>query len=160
MKTIICLFFAVLLGFSFIGCGAVPAPPAQGTVQEEETEITDMEKSLHLSINDTEVSVNWEENGSVEALAGLAASGPLTVAMSMYGGFEQVGSLGTSLPRNDSRTTTQAGDIVLYAGDQIVVFYGSNSWAYTRLGRITDRSAAELAELLGSGDVTVTLTWE
>ena len=80
--------------------------------------------------------------------------------MSMYGGFEQVGSLGTSLPRNDSQTTTQAGDIVLYSGNQIVIFYGSNSWAYTRLGRITDKSASELTELLGKGDVAVTLTWE
>lgn len=77
--------------------------------------------------------------------------------MSMYGGFEQVGSLGTSLSRNDKQTTTQAGDIVLYSGNQMVVFYGSNSWAYTRLGRITDKSDMELEELLGNGDVTITL---
>ena len=82
---------------------------------------------------------------------------PLSIQMSMYGGFEQVGSLGTSLTREDERTTTQAGDIVLYSGNQIVVFYGSNSWAYTRLGRITDKSAGELEELLGNGDVTITL---
>ena len=80
--------------------------------------------------------------------------------MSMYGGFEQVGALGTSLPRDDRQTTTQAGDIVLYAGDQIVVFYGSNSWAYTRLGRITDQSVQALRDLLGNGDVTVTLSLE
>ncbi len=77
--------------------------------------------------------------------------------MSMYGDFEQVGSLGTSLPRKDEQTTTQAGDIVLYSGNQIVVFYGSNSWAYTRLGKITDKSAEELEELMGSGDVTIKL---
>ena len=77
--------------------------------------------------------------------------------MSMYGGFEQVGSIGQSLPRNDSQTTTQAGDIVLYSGNQIVVFYGSNSWAYTRLGHITDKSAQEMAELLDGGDVTITI---
>ena len=129
----------------------------EGSAEEE---IMDMEKSLHLTINDTEVHVVWEENESVEALAELASSEPLTVQMSRYGGFEQVGSLGTGLPRNDSQTTTQAGDIVLYSGNQIVVFYGSNSWAYTRLGRITDKTASELAELLGSSDVTVTLSWE
>ncbi len=78
----------------------------------------------------------------------------------MYGGFEQVGSLGASLPRSDTRITTQAGDIVLYAGDQIVVFYGSNTWAYTRLGRITDLSPEELAALLGKGDVSLTLSLE
>ena len=125
-----------------------------------ETEGVNMEKRLHLSINDTEVTVDWEDSESVAALTELVSSEPLTVQMSMYGDFEQVGSLGTALPRNDSQTTTQAGDIVLYSGNQIVIFYGSNSWAYTRLGRITDQSAAEMADLLGNGDVTVTLSWE
>ena len=82
---------------------------------------------------------------------------PLTIHMSMYGGFEQVGSIGQRLPRNDSQTTTQAGDIVLFSGDQIVVFYGSNAWAYTRLGHISDRSAQEMVELLGHGDVMITI---
>ena len=80
--------------------------------------------------------------------------------MSMYGGFEQVGPLGTSLPRNDSSTTTQAGDIVLYSGDQIVLFYGSNSWSYTRLGKIAGMTEAEIAEMLGQGGVTITLSME
>ena len=119
-----------------------------------------MDQILHLVINDMEVSVRWEENESVEAWKELVSSKPLSVQMSMYGGFEQVGSLGTSLPRNDSQMTTQSGDIVLYSGNQIVVFYGSNSWAYTRLGRIADKSALELEELLGNGDVSVTLFWE
>lgn len=119
-----------------------------------------MEKSLRLLINDTEVTVDWEENESVETLMNLASAGPLTVQMSMYGGFEQVGSLGTSLPRNDVQTTTQAGDIVLYSGNQIVVFYGSNSWAYTRLGRITNVSAQDMTDLLSNGDVVITLSLE
>ena len=78
--------------------------------------------------------------------------------MSMYGGFEQVGPLGTSLPRDDRQTTNEAGDIVLYSGNQIVVFYGSNSWAYTRLGKITDKTASEMADLLGNGNVTITIS--
>ena len=114
------------------------------------------EAEMRMKINDTVVNVEWENNESVTALKALAKNG-LTVSMSMYGGFEQVGSLGASLPRNDRQTTTQAGDIVLYSGSQIVVFYGSNSWAYTRLGHITDRSAADMAALLGNGDVTVTI---
>ena len=124
------------------------------------TEEINMEKTLHLFINDREIAVNWEDNESVKALIDLASSGPLTVQMSMYGGFEQVGSLGTTLPRNDSQTTTQSGDIVLYSGNQIVIFYGSNSWAYTRLGKVADQSPAEMKTLLGSGDVTVTLSWK
>lgn len=112
---------------------------------------------MRLLINNSEVSVSWENNEAVAALTDLVKAEPLEVNMSMYGGFEQVGSLGKSLPRNDKQTTTQAGDIVLYSGNQIVIFYGSNSWAYTRLGRITDKSASELTQLLGNGNVTVYL---
>ena len=83
---------------------------------------------------------------------------PLVIQMSMYGGFEQVGPIGQSLPRNDVQTTTVSGDIVLYSGNQIVVFYGPNSWAYTRLGHITDKTAFEMKELLGNGDVTITIS--
>ena len=72
----------------------------------------------------------------------------------------EVDSIGTSLPRNDIQTTTEAGDIVLYSGDQIVVFYGSNSWAYTRLGRITDKNEDELAKMLGKEDVTISIDSE
>ena len=77
--------------------------------------------------------------------------------MSMYGGFEQVGAIGRRLPSQDVQTSTSSGDIVLYSGNQLVVFYGSNSWAYTRLGRIIDKTPEEMRELLGNGDVTVTL---
>ncbi|MBR0355052.1 MAG: hypothetical protein IJK35_06745 [Oscillospiraceae bacterium] len=115
---------------------------------------------LCLKIGETAVSVDWEENESVEALRALCREAPLTVSLSMYGGFEQVGPIGTSLPRSDVQTTTEAGDIVLYAENQIVVFYGSNSWAYTRLGHIADQSAADLAALLGQGDVSLTLWLE
>ncbi len=139
---------------------AVSAPEAARQEPVEETEEKELEKSLRMRIDETEVTVEWEENESVTALEELAAAGPLTVRMSMYGGFEQVGPLGTELPRNDGRTTTQSGDIMLYTGNQIVVFYGSNSWAYTRLGRITEPAGAGLAELLSNGDVTIALLWE
>jgi hypothetical protein len=126
----------------------------------EAAESEETETMLQMKIGDTSVAVSWEENDSVEALKELCLETPLTIQMSMYGGFEQVGSIGQSLPRQDSQTTTQAGDIVLYSGNQMVVFYGSNSWAYTRLGKITDKSAAELEELLGNGDVTITISME
>ena len=115
------------------------------------------EAMLQMTIGGTPVEVEWEDNESVGALRELCQNGPLTIQMSMYGGFEQVGSIGQRLPRNDSQTTTQSGDIVLYSGDQIVVFYGSNSWAYTRLGHVTDKSDEEMAQLLGNGDVTITV---
>ena len=126
----------------------------------EETAVARLETSLHFYINGTEIAVEWESNEAVSALADLAASGPLAIQTSAYGGFEQVGPLGTALPRDDVQLTSQPGDIVLYSGDQLVVFYGSNSWAYTRLGRITDRSAQELSALLGTDGATVTLVME
>lgn len=173
---------ALCLALLLAGCGKAPAQesgaagspaeevvPAAVTATPEPTPVpaeeSDASKTLEeetamlqMKIGDTAVAVEWEENDSVEALAALCEETPLVIEMSMYGGFEQVGPIGASLPRSDVQTTTAAGDIVLYAGDQIVVFYGSNSWAYTRLGHITDKSAAALAELLGHGDVRLTLS--
>ena len=91
----------------------------------------DAMKNLKMTINGTELNVAWEDNESVDALKQLAKENPLTINMSMYGGFEQVGYIGQNLPRNDVQTTTSAGDIMLYSGNQLAVFYGSNSWAYT-----------------------------
>lgn len=127
---------------------------------EPESQMTDEEKTdMKLKIGDTEVPVIWEENESVDALKALVAEGPLTIHMSMYGGFEQVGPIGQDIVSNDQQTTTQAGDIILYSGDQIVAFYGSNSWAYTRLGH-ADLSQKEMEDLLGNGDVIMTLQME
>ena len=115
------------------------------------------QEAMNMKVNDALVVVEWEDNESVKALREKL---PITVKMSMYGGFEQVGELGRKLPRNDKRITTSAGDIVLYSGNQIVIFYGSNTWAYTKLGRITDKTASELADMLGKSEVTLTLSAE
>ena len=136
------------------------ASSADVTISAKEAESESAEQAMKLKIGDREITVAWEENESVEALREFVSSQPLSISMSMYGGFEQVGPIGTSLPRNDVQTTTAAGDIVLYSGNQIVVFYGSNSWAYTRLGKIQGLSGQELAELLGNGNVTLTLSME
>lgn len=127
--------------------------PEKPTDLTQETDAENME--LIMKIDGTEVSVAWENNESVDAIRKLAASGGLEINMSMYGGFEQVGSIGQSIPRSDEQTTTKAGDIVLYSGNQVVVFYGSNSWVYTRLGRITGKTEQELAEMLGKKNVVL-----
>ena len=134
----------------------------QQQVVDESVNVAEEEavKTLQMKIADTVVEVAWEENESVEALRKLCEAQPLTIEMSMYGGFEQVGSIGSNLPRNDVETTTSAGDIVLYSGNKMVVFYGSNSWAYTRLGHITDQDEAGMAQLLSNGDVTITVSLE
>ena len=129
-----------------------PAEP-EAPAEEPEKE----EASLKLWIGEQEVEVLWEDNDSVRALEELAGAEGLTVALSGYGGFEQVGSLGTRLPRSDVQTVTGPGDIVLYSGNSIVLFYGSNSWAYTRLGKIQGLDESELRQLLGGGDVNIRL---
>ena len=118
------------------------------------------EASMKMSIDGVPITVEWEDNESVSALMDIVRGSGLTINTSAYGGFEQVGPIGQSLPRNDLQITTQPGDIVLYSGDQIVIFYGSNSWAYTRLGRITDKTSEELAELLSGESVSITLYFE
>jgi len=125
---------------------------------EATTSETAKEKTMVLKIGETQVPVTWEENASVAELRELAADG-IRIDMSMYGGFEQVGPIGRSITSDDAQTTTSSGDIVLYSSNQIVIFYGSNSWSYTRLGKIS-LSEAEMTDLLSNGDVSITLTME
>lgn len=139
---------------------AEPAETVQQEDIEEADEKDDIEKEgidMKMTINDTEVTVAWEDNESVKALEERVAEGTLTMQLSAYGGFEQVGAIGETLPSSDVQTVTKPGDIVLYSGNQMVIFYGSNSWSYTKLGRITDKTEAELEELLGGNEVTVVL---
>ena len=136
--------------------GIISRFPAEGQTQQPTEE---EETVMKMTINNTPVTVEWEDNEAVAALCEAVKENPLMISMSMYGGFEQVGSLGMSLPQSDTRITTEAGDIVLYSGDQMVVFYGSNTWAYTRLGHITDKTQTELTQLLSNGNVTITLTY-
>ena len=99
-----------------------------------------------------------EDNAAARAFAEMTREGALSVSMSDYGGFEKVGSLGKALPAEDRRMTTNAGDIVLYNRSQIVAFYGSNTWSYTRLARIENLSGWR--EALGRGAVTLTFSLE
>lgn len=122
---------------------------SQDTIKED--------KDMVLLINDTEVDVLWEDNESVKELEKMAEDKDISIAMSGYGGFEQVGSIGTSITRNDVQMTTSSGDIVLYSGSNIVIFYGSNSWSYTKLGKVINKTDEELTELLSGSDIVITL---
>ena len=117
-----------------------------------------VDKNIALKINGTILNITWSNNNSVTALKELAKDG-LTINMSRYGGFEQVGYLGTTLPSNDERITTSAGDIVLYNSNQIVIFYDSNTWAYTKLGHI-NINKNELTSLLDKETVTIMISVE
>ena len=171
MKRFIILITTLVLMCTLVSCGRSASNPAtepsqpttQGpdstsdnTTDQQSEDDELMNKTLSLKIGNTEVNVNWLDNDSVTALKKLAKDG-LTIEMRMYGGFEQVGSLGTSITSADTRITTSPGDIVLYSSNQIVIFYDSNTWAYTKLGHI-NLSKSELTDLLGDGDVTITIT--
>ena len=125
-----------------------------GEIVTDETETELTQAVMRLSIGETGVPVSWEENASVDELKQLL---PLTISMTRYGDFEQVGPIGQSIVSDDVQTTTDYGDIVLYSGNQLVIFYGSNSWAYTRLGHV-ELSQDEMTDLLGTDDVIVTIT--
>ena len=127
--------------------------PDKTEIEEENTEM-----KINVKIGDKTFTATLEDNTSAYAFLEMIKQEPLVIEMSDYSGFEKVGSLGTSLVTDDSRTTTQEGDIVLYNGNSIVIFYGSNTWSYTRLGKIDDLSGFK--DALGSGDVTVTFSKE
>lgn len=111
------------------------------------------EKNLIVTVNGQTFLAEFCDNESTESFAQML---PVTIDMSDYSGFEKVGSLGQTLPSNDMQLTTQAGDIVLYNSSQIVVFYGSNSWSYTKLATITDLTGWE--EALGNDNVQITFS--
>ena len=102
----------------------------------------------------SELTATLADNSSATAFYQLLEKGPVTVDMHDYGSFEKVGPLGTTLPRNDTQITTTAGDIILYQGNQITIYYDTNSWNFTRLGKVDGVTQAELKKILGKGDVT------
>ena len=112
---------------------------------------------MKLMINEEVLEVEWENNEAVEALKEIVKENDLSIQLSKYGGFEQVGDIGYDLPTSDTQITTEPGDIMLYTGNQMVIFYGNNSWSYTRLGKIKNKSNEELKELLGNEDIIVNL---
>ena len=123
-------------------------------VKIEEISVKDLNEAsqdTRLYIGTEEVPVTWEENESVNKLKSML---PLDIRMSKYGDFEQVGSLGYDVISNDEKIDAECGDIMLYSGDQIVLFYGTNSWEYTRLGRI-DLPEDDVKRLLGNKDVNI-----
>ena len=143
----------LLLAFFLTGCAAAPTDAAPGP------EITESEAlTMQVQIGEYRFTAVMEENEAVSELLGILQEGPLTLELSDYAGFEKVGPLGRRFTADDRQTTTLTGDIVLYNSSNIVMFYGSNSWSYTRLGKIEDLTDWEKA--LGSGDVTVTLSLE
>lgn len=163
MKQLAFLLLSVLMLIAVTACyekkTASKTQPIENTQNSltEETSDERTDTGMKMYINDKEIPVTWENNPSVSALRSDLQAGDIVVSMTMYSNNEQVGPLDKTYPSNDVQTTTNNGDIVLYRSDQIVLFYGSNSWAYTRLGKM-DLSENEVVDLLSNGDVSIRLT--
>lgn len=117
---------------------------------------------IKLSIGQNTFTATLADNPATETLKTRLSQGSINIQMNDYGNMEKVGSLGFSLPRTDRSMTTSVGDIVLYQGNSIVIFYGSNSWSYTPLGKVDGVSTREeMLKLLGTDSrITVTLSLE
>ncbi len=129
-----------------------PAAPEASPAEEE--------AMIYAHIGAQVLTIWPEANSSAAAFVEMLAQGDVTVEMRDYGGFEKVGPLGTALPTNDERITTEPGDVILYQGDQITIYYDVNTWTFTRLGRVRGLTPAELKAALGDGDPTVVFSLE
>lgn len=130
----------------------------QGLGILEETGGQGADSVMDIQVGKKVFKAKLADNSSAKALAKKLKKSPITISMQDYGGFEKVGDFGFNLVTNDKQITTEPGDLVLYEGDQLVIFYGKNSWSYTRLGKIQNVTAIDLKAALGNGDVTVTLS--
>lgn len=128
------------------------------SVEQEQSESEESALKIQISFGEFTYTAIPESNVSARAFLALLEDGSLTVQMRDYANMEKVGPLGTDLPRSDSSITTQPGDIILYQGNQITIYYDTNTWSFTKLAQIEDITGKELFQALGSGDVEVTFS--
>ena len=176
-RTIIITLVVLMNIFCITGCGqanGTKIPPAaaseysvsgENITEEKTNDIQDtgvMEEKeatkMNISVNDHMLKATLADTQAAKELASLLKKGSIMLTLNEYGSFEKVGELPQSLTKSDEQITSQPGDIMLYQGSQMTIFYGSNTWSYTRLGKIENISEKELAEIFGSGDITVTLS--
>jgi hypothetical protein len=153
IKTLVPLGHLLVIMTFLTGC----AGKAEAQMVVPDQEVT-QGNTLYLHIGETVLTATLVDNSSTVALKRLLAQAPITIDMRDYGNMEKVGGLGTSLPRNDERITAGPGDLILYQGNAFVIYYAPNTYSFTRLGKINNVTAQELKNILGSGNVTVTLS--
>ena len=165
MKKILSLLTVLCLAFSACGNNddedVTPVEPQniiQNVEQQTNTEIP-MDKLL-ITINGKTLTADFADNSSAKALADVLAKSSITYQADDYGNFEKVGDLGQSFPKNDENITTEPGDIILYQGHNLCIYYAQNTWSFTRIAKIKGVSKDELKEFLGEGEITVTLSVE
>ena len=154
---------AAMLFLVLLSCSKADQPNIDngpGKEQEQPKVEDPMPHQIKITISGKTLPIKIENNAATKALVNILRSSSITFTANDYGGFEKVGNLGRSLPSSNSQITAQPGDVILYSGNSIVLFYGSNSWSYTRIGRMQYSSLDELKSFLkaGGGDVSVTLS--
>ena len=147
-------FIATLLLFA--ACSSDAASSVKPSQPESEKGSASMKLKIH--VNDTTFTATLADNSSAEALAEYLSQGDLTLDMEDFSNFEKVADLPTTLPHNDTQIDTDAGDIILYQGKSITIYYDKNSWNFTRLGKIDNVNKIRLKQILGDGNATVTFS--
>lgn len=113
---------------------------------------------IKLEINNYKLDATLVDNSSTQALIEKLKESDITINMNDYGNMEKVGQLDFSLPRNDQNITTESGDLILFQGNNFVIYYDTNNWSLTKLGKIDNIDKQQLKNILGSGSVVVTLS--
>ena len=156
------LYIVILLLFAACSSDAASSvKPTQPEIQTPKSSAqTEVLVKLKIYVNDTTFTATLEENSSAKAFAEFLAQGDLTLDMHDYGSFEKVADLPRSFPRNDKQIDTDAGDIILYQGNSITIYYDKKSWNFTRLARIDNVNKKRLQQILGKGNVKATFSVE
>lgn len=117
-----------------------------------------MAQKIYITIDGRTERVSLAGNSATQALVAKLQQAPVTVTLTSSGGFEIWGALGFSLPTSNEQMNARSGDVVLYSGSNICIFYGANSWSYTRLGKIDNLSESELRTFLKAGESNIGVT--
>ena len=149
------IVISIMIGLLNSGCAA-PESSGSGSGTSGVTEVSQME--ITIDVRGNKLTAALADSTAAKELAEKLEAEPVTVLLNEYGGFEKVGDLPWSLTKTDESIETEPGDIMLYQGDQMTIFYNSNSWSYTKLGHIEDTTQEELKALFGEGDITITLS--
>ena len=151
MKKLISFLIAAVL-FTTTACAAGGKPSTKGVLPMKLNIQIDNGTGKH------NLTATLYDNSSSRALVELIQKAPVTIDMHDFSNFEKVGDLPVTLPRNDTPTNTDAGDLILYLGKRFVIYYDKNSWDFTPLGKVDGVTKAELKKILGEGNVTAVLT--
>ena len=144
-------YMLTLLTMLFVACSS------DGGTQAETLQ-TENDMKMYITIAGQTQSVVLANNAATQELVTRLHNGAVTVTLNSSGGFEIWGPLGFSLPTSNQQMMAQPGDVVLYNGSNICLFYGSNSWSYTRLGKIEGLSESQLRTFLKAGESNITVT--